>query len=303
MVNEQDIKRIIEQVLVEMEPTEGVTKATVVQEVMKAAGCSKPEVADVIEDEALEDITASRIQDELFVPNPCNKEEYMKYKQKTPARIGVFRAGPRYKTRTLLRFRADHAVAMDAVFTSVDPKFIEEMNLFSVQTAITDKDHYLTRPDLGKVLNEEAIKILKEKCKRAPRVQVYVSDGLSSTAIEANVADTLPALMQGLEAHGIETGTPFYVKYGRVGAMDHIAEVLEPECTLVLIGERPGLATAESMSCYITYKGYVGIPEAKRTVISNIHKSGTPAAEAGAHIADVVKKILDAKASGVDLKL
>lgn len=71
----------------------------------------------------------------------------------------------------------------------------------------------------------------------------------------------------------------------------------------MLIGERPGLATAESMSAYIMYKGYIGMPEAKRTVVSNIHTKGTPAAEAGAHIAHIIKKILDAKASGQDLKL
>ncbi len=63
------------------------------------------------------------------------------------------------------------------------------------------------------------------------------------------------------------------------------------------------MATSESMSAYITYKGYVGIPESKRTVVSNIHKNGTPASEAGAHIAHIIKKILDAKASGQDLKL
>lgn len=73
--------------------------------------------------------------------------------------------------------------------------------------------------------------------------------------------------------------------------------------TVVLIGERPGLATGESMSCYMIYKGKVGNKESLRTVISNIHKSGTPAVEAGAHIADVIKKIHDMKKSGVDLKL
>ena len=85
--------------------------------------------------------------------------------------------------------------------------------------------------------------------------------------------------------------------------MDHISDLVDAEVTVVLIGERPGLATGESMSCYITYGAYVGIPEAKRTVVSNIHKNGTPAAEAGAHIAEIVKKVLDAKLSGVELKL
>lgn len=305
MIAEKDLKQIIEQVLKEMGGAEGVAPEVIAQAV--AGQSSKPACAScTVEDVAdadLVDITAPRIQDELYVPNPYNRDEYMKYKQKTPARVGVFRAGPRYRTNTMLRFRADHAVAMDAVFNTVDEAFLNEMNLFTVQTEITDKDHYLTRPDLGKIINAEGVKMIQEKCKKKPRVQIYVSDGLSSTAIEANVADTLPALIQGLESHKLEVGTPFFVKFGRVGAMDHISEIVDAEVTVVLIGERPGLATGESMSCYITYGAYVGIPEAKRTVVSNIHKNGTPAAEAGAHIAEIVKKVLDAKLSGVELKL
>ncbi len=304
MIAEKDLKQIIEQVLKEMGTSEVIdTKAiSALVNLKDEKPCSTCQI-DESSDEELFDITAARIQDELNVPEPFNREEYMKYKQKTPARVGVFRAGPRYKTNTMLRFRADHAVAMDAVFNTVSEAFLDEMNLFTVQTEITDKDHYLTRPDLGRVINAEGINLIKEKCKKKPRVQVYVSDGLSSTAIEANVADTLPALIQGLEGHKIEVGTPFFVKYGRVAAMDHISELVEAEVSVVLIGERPGLATGESMSCYITYGAYVGIPEAKRTVVSNIHKNGTPAAEAGAHIAEIVKKVLEAKVSGVELKL
>lgn len=304
MIAERELKSIIEQVLKEMGSVEGIQTEAVMKAVAESGkpACSTCQV-DNVADADLVDITSERIQDELFVPEPFNKDEYMKYKQKTPARVGVFRAGPRYRTNTLLRFRADHAVAMDAVFNTVDQAFLDEMNLFTVQTEITDKDHYLTRPDLGKVINADGIKMIQEKCKKKPRVQIYVSDGLSSTAIEANVANTLPALVQGLESYKIEVGTPFFVKFGRVGAMDQISELVEAEVTVVLIGERPGLATGESMSCYITYGAYVGIPEAKRTVVSNIHKNGTPSAEAGAHIAEIVKKILDAKMSGVELKL
>ena len=130
-----------------------------------------------------------------------------------------------------------------------------------------------------------------------------MSDGLSSKAIEANTKDVLPAIIQGLQTYGIDVGTPFFVKYGRVGAMDVISEETGADVTCVLIGERPGLVTAESMSAYIAYKGTVGMPEARRTVVSNIHKGGTPPVEAGAHIAEIIKKMLEKKASGLDLKL
>ena len=215
----------------------------------------------------------------------------------------IGKAGARYKTDPSLQFRAAHSAAQDAVFSDVDQKFIDDMGLFSVQTQCGDKDTYLTRPDLGRKLSDEAVKTVKEKCQMHPQVQVYVSDGLSSAAVAANIGDVLPAIEQGLKSYGIQMGTPFFVKYGRVGAMDEISEITGADVTCVLIGERPGLITAESMSAYIAYKATVGMPEARRTVVSNIHKAGTIPAEAGAHIADVIKKILDNKASGTDLKL
>ncbi|MCP4117266.1 MAG: ethanolamine ammonia-lyase subunit EutC [Desulfobacteraceae bacterium] len=253
--------------------------------------------------EELCDLTAVDLRKELLVPEPCNPEAYLKMKETTPARIGIWRAGPRPLTRSLLRFRADHAVAQDAVFSNVSDEFVESMGLFQITSSCRDKDHFLTRPDLGRKLDDETIALLKEKCKMSPRVQIYIADGLSSTAIETNAKDAYNSILQGLKGHGIETGTPFFLKYGRVPAMDVISEVLTPEVTVLLIGERPGLATGESMSCYMAYKASTTMPEANRTVISNIHKGGTPAVEAGAHIADIVKTMLEQKASGLDLKL
>ncbi|NCC79675.1 MAG: ethanolamine ammonia-lyase subunit EutC [Clostridia bacterium] len=254
-------------------------------------------------DGEIRDITAKPIQEVFYVPNPKNRDQYLKLKKKTAARVGIWRTGPRNTTETLLRFRADHAVAQDAVFSYVDENFLKEMNLFTVKTKVTDKDEYITRPDLGRQFDEENTKLIKEKCKAKPRVQIMVADGLSSTAIEANLKDILPAITSGLKGYGIDYGTTFFVKYGRVGSMDAVSQAVDAELTILLIGERPGLATGESMSCYMTYKGYPGIPEAKRTVVSNIHKEGTPAAEAGAHIASVIKVILEKKMTGVGLNL
>ncbi|MBC2851697.1 ethanolamine ammonia-lyase subunit EutC [Cetobacterium sp. 8H] len=292
MISEKELKNIISQVLKEMDGE------------VKNIDRVKEKVVGSMEGlEDVEDITKVDLREIIELKNPINREELLKYKRKTPARVGISRAGTRYTTETMLRFRADHASAQDAVFTDVSNEVLEKNNLFTVQTKCNSKDEYITRPDLGRRLSDESVKILKEKCKKNPVVEVYISDGLSSTAVEANVAEILPSLLNGLKSYGIDTGTPFFLKYGRVGASDDVAETLGATVTCVLIGERPGLATAESMSAYITYKGYVGIPEAKRTVVSNIHERGTPAAEAGAHIAHIIKKILDAKASGQDLKL
>ncbi|MGO1712116.1 MAG: ethanolamine ammonia-lyase light chain EutC, partial [Senegalia sp. (in: firmicutes)] len=144
---------------------------------------------------------------------------------------------------------------------------------------------------------------MKENCKMNPQVQIIVADGLSSTAIEANIRDILPTLKQGLEGYGLEVGTPFFIKFGRVPSMDVVSEVIGADVTCLLVGERPGLATGESMSAYIAYKGTVGMPEARRNVVSNIHKDGTAAVEAGAHIAHIINEMIEQKTSGLDLEL
>ena len=309
-MNEKDLRDIIAQVLTEMNVTdkaEPAASATSAASASTAQAAPAQKEADTKkasdDDQFVEDVALIDIKKQYLVDHPVVGDAYYELKQYAPCRLGIGKAGARYKTLPVLEFRAAHSAAQDAVFTDVDPEVIEKLGLFTVQTKCDSKDTYLTRPDLGRVLSDEAVQTIKEKCKMHPTVQIYVSDGLSSAAVAANVADVLPGIMQGLESYGIDTGTPFFVKYGRVGVMDQVSELTGAEVTCVLIGERPGLITAESMSAYIAYKATVGMPEARRTVVSNIHKDGTIPAEAGAHIADIIKKILDAKASGTDLKL
>lgn len=254
------------------------------------------------DDSCIEDITSEEYKKKLLVQNPKDEKAYKSFKESTPARIGVGRTGDRPLTETIVRFRADHASAVDSVFSTVSEKLLDDLGLIKLQTKIADKDQHLTRPDLGRELSEESVKQLKEKCKSKPQLQVIVSDGLSSKAIEGNMKDVLPAFMQGLNVNGIKTGTPVFVKYGRVGVMDVIGEELGAESAIIFIGERPGLVTAESMSAYMVYNPRRGLEEAERTVVSNIHKGGTPPVEAGAHLATLVKRMLDAKASGINLQ-
>lgn len=237
--------------------------------------------------------------DEMQISNPFNADAVKAMKKATPARIGIGRAGTRPKTMSWLRFLADHAVAQDAVFLDVSDEFLNQNNLLSVQSAATNKEEFLTRPDLGRRLSEDAVRIISEKCEKNVQVQILIVDGLSSSAIEANIPDLLPALMQGLKLAGVKVGAPFYVKYGRVWIQDHVAALVNAEMIVSLIGERPGLGTAESLSAYMIYRPDEKTVEADRTVISNIHKGGIPPAEAGAHLADVIKQILASKASGV----
>ena len=106
---------------------------------------------------------------------------------------------------------------------------------------------------------------------------------------------------KGLEGAGVKVNEPFFVRFGRVATMDQIGDGLPAEVVCVLLGERPGLVTAESMSAYIAYKPTVGMAESRRTVLANIHRGGTPAVEAGAHIVDLIRLMLEKKRSGIDL--
>lgn len=283
----------------------------IVEEVLRELGKEKHQHSSavppqgsnpIVEENLITDLAKIDLQRYLQVPNPINTSFYEGMKLSTPARIGVWRCGPRPLTETLLRFRADHAVAQDSVLGEVPDNFPAKHHMVTVQSLCQSKDEFLTRPDLGRKLDTKSLEILRKECSKGAMVQIIVADGLSSKAVEANVPDLLPALAQGLEGMGVKIGTTVFVRGGRVAVMDVIGEELKPEVAVILIGERPGLGTAESMSAYIGYRPRQGMVESERTVISNIHNGGTPAVEAGAHLASLIKRILDMKVSGVKLE-
>ena len=280
-MDKQELKQLVAQLLQEME---GAPVAAV----------------SVSDGEGIPDITKVDQRQTYLVEQPEQGEAYLRLKKKTPARLGLGRAGARYRTASMLRFRADHAAAQDSVFSLVEPEFYHDMAF--VQTMCKDKDEYLTRPDLGRRFDEKNQIIIKKVCGESPRVLLVIGDGLSSNAVTANAPDCAAAIRQGLKTYGIELGKSLFIQYARVGAMDHIGEITNAELICMLVGERPGLATSESMSAYITYRPRIGIAESKRTVVSNIHRQGTPAVEAGAHIAELLHTMLEKKASGIDLR-
>lgn len=292
MVTEQELKKAVEAILLEMggrAPEAAVSNSSY-----------KPSVDN---GDCLPDLGAVDLTTVIKVPHPHNMEALKALRKSTPARIAVGRAGPRYLTETLLRFRADHAAAMDAVFTEVSEEWLKQHNLPRFQTECETKDIFLTRPDLGRRFNSDETAKIKSLVGSNSRVVIYVADGLSTTAVIINAMDTYKAICDGLQRYNIQPCAPFFVQYGRVGSEGAIAEAVNAEVIVALIGERPGLLTAESMSAYIAYKATADMPEARRTVVSNIHKGGTPAVEAGGYISDLIKKMLDQKASGLDLKV
>ena len=239
------------------------------------------------------------------VKNPKDADGLRALMASTTARIGVGRAGPRYSTAELLLFQGDHAVTQDALYRDVDQKLLDEFNLFTVQTKITGgKQEYLLRPDLGRLLNDDAKRSIHEKCQKNVNIQLCVGDGLSAAAIEANLRQIFPVIKQGVQAAGLTFGAPFFIKYARVGIMNDVGELIKPDVVILLIGERPGLGRAESMSAYMGYKPKYGDSDADRDVVCNIFENGgTNPLEGGAFVVQIAQKMRKHQASGVKLKL
>ena len=298
-MNKQEISAMVAEILASMgkEPTVKASDYHATQ-----PGPQQPDT-QYHDGDFVPDVTALDLRKLYLTKNPQNKEAFAKLKAKTPARLGSGKAGPRYKTLTMLRFRADHAAAQDAVFSQVPEEFAKENGLIPVQTLCTDKDEYLTRPDKGRTFGESMAKVIRETMPKAPQVQIVVGDGLSSAAVMANAMDCMAAIRDGLKARNIDTGKALFVRYCRVGAGDAIGDLTGCQVVCMLVGERPGLVTDKSMSAYITYKPHTGVSESSRTVVSNIHAQGTPAVEAGAHIAELIEMILKKQVSGVGLHL
>jgi ethanolamine ammonia-lyase small subunit len=246
-------------------------------------------------------VSYSPNNEEAVLADKKKEDSLAEFRKKTSARVAVGRAGSRPKTSTWLQFRFDHAAAVDAVYGEVPQDLLNRLGLFQVHSRVLDKEEYIRRPDLGRRLSDESKKIVKDKCKHSPTIQIVASNGLSAKAIEENLEDVYLSLEQSLKNLSIDMGTSFYVDKGRVALMDEIGEMLQPDIVIILIGERPGLVSAESLSAYICYKPRIGTIEADRMVVSNIHKGGFPAVEAGAYIGTLIQKILKYEASGVSL--
>ena len=239
------------------------------------------------------------------VKNPKDADGLRALMASTTARIGVGRAGPRYSTAELLLFQGDHAVTQDALYRDVDQKLLDEFKLFTVQTKVTGgKQEYLLRPDLGRLLNDDAKRLINEKCQKNVNIQLVVGDGLSAAAVEASLRQIFPVIKQGAQTANLTFGTPFFIKYARVGVMNDVGELIKPDVVILLIGERPGLGRAESMSAYMGYKPKYGDTDADRDVVCNIFENGgTNPLEGGAFVVQIAQKMRKNQASGVKLKM
>lgn len=227
---------------------------------------------------------------------------------RTPGRVLAGRAGTGYRTSTQLTLRCDHAAARDAVHTEIDllqtfgQELLDRFGLFEVSTRAAGKSQYLMRPDLGRQLSDEARERIHCECPQGADVQVVIGDGLSAAAVVKQAPGLLPQLEQHTRQRGWSFGRPFFIRYCRVGVLNDIGEVLSPQVVVLLIGERPGLATAESLSAYLAYRPRPGHTDAQRNLISNIHARGVALDEAARRVLALADKMRANQGSGVEVK-
>lgn len=240
--------------------------------------------------------------------SPDWQELENRIRERTPARLMEGRSGASYRTATQLQLRADHAAARDAVQAELDlsanlgQEFIERWRIFEVSTRATSKPEYLLRPDLGRTFDETARSSIREQCPHSCDLQIVIGDGLSVRAVSAQVPGLLPLLFEGARERDWSSGRCFAIRHCRVGVMNEVGELLAPAAVVLLVGERPGLATAESLSAYLAYRPRHGHTDADRNLVSNIHQNGVPIPEAAMRILNLVHAMLKERTSGVHLK-
>jgi ethanolamine ammonia-lyase small subunit len=231
-----------------------------------------------------------------------------KIRAQTPARLLAGRSGSAYRTETQLELREAHAAARDAVRTELNlssdpgPDFLRKWSLFEVCSRAASKDEYLLRPDLGRHLNEASRLEVTRLCGVGRDLQIVIGDGLSVTAVATQIPRLLPLLFEGAGNRGWSVGAMFVIRYCRVGVLNEIGELLAPRVAVLLIGERPGLATAESLSAYMAYRPKTSDTDANRNLISNIHARGVSTEQAAQRILNLADSMMVAHKSGCQLR-
>jgi ethanolamine ammonia-lyase small subunit len=235
-------------------------------------------------------------------------EIVQKIRARTPARLLAGRAGAAYRTSTQIDLRDAHAAARDAVREEFDPRavfgagFLKEWNLFEVRTRAASKDQYLLRPDLGRAFDDASRENLRSGCPRGADLQIAIGDGLSVPAVAAQVPPLLPLLYKGALERDWKVGRAVVIHYCRVGILNEIGALLEPKVVVLLIGERPGLATVESLSAYMAYRPSANHSDADRNLISNIHARGVSPQLAAARILNLAAQMMSLETSGCGVR-
>ena len=224
----------------------------------------------------------------------------------TDARIALGRSGGSLTTRELLKFRKDHALAKDAVWTPLNEfdliNRLDELGVdhITLTSMVTSRSEYLQRPDLGRKLSEQSRKHLKELEYAPSDIALVVTEGLSASAIESNALGLLRAFLPSIQ--DFRLAPIIIVKNGRVAVGDEIGELLQSKVLVMLIGERPGLSSPDSLGLYITYDPKVGKTDESRNCISNIRNAGLSYTLAAQKLNYLIRESIKRQLSGVNLK-
>jgi len=216
----------------------------------------------------------------------------------TPARVGLGRTGHSLTTTELLRFQLDHARARDAVLQPLDPRSLGIEHVL-LRTAAKDRAMYLRRPDLGRVLSPDSQALLKTGDYDAA---IVIADGLSAPAVHHHAAPLLESLMPALAEEQWRLAPLTVVLQGRVAIGDEIGYLLGAQEVVVLIGERPGLTSPDSLGIYLTWSPHPGRTDAERNCISNVQPEGTSYAAAAYKLHAMMREARARKLSGIGLK-
>jgi ethanolamine ammonia-lyase small subunit len=225
----------------------------------------------------------------------------------TRARIALGRTGTSLPTEEVLKFGYAHAMARDAVHVPLDVEHFSAglqasgLDVLQVQSAAPDRATYLLRPDLGRRLDAASIEKLQREERKGCDVLLVVGDGLSSLAVSNHAQPVIEALHAVFPKHW-NIGPVVVARQARVALCDHVGELLQARLVLMLVGERPGLTSPDSLGIYITYKPVVGRNDAERNCISNVRPGGLDYLAAARKAGWLVNEAMRLKLSGVALK-
>lgn len=226
----------------------------------------------------------------------------------TPARVALGRSGAGLPTEALLNFTLHHARARDAVYAAFDVANIISglkalgLDAVAVASGARNRQDYLRRPDLGRMLDPDSQQLLTNCASSPGRLVILVGDGLSPAAVNAHALHVVGGLIPRLAADGIEIGHAVVASGARVALGDQIGAVLDARMIVTLIGERPGLSSPDSLGAYLTFAPRPGRTDAERNCVSNIHGAGLSYDEATFRIAWLIREALSRKITGVSLK-
>lgn len=235
------------------------------------------------------------------IPPPRDARELKRIVELTPARIVQGRTGTRYLTKVYVGLRAEHAIALDAVQSEVPDDFAKKLGAIPLATRAKDKEEYLLFPDQGRRLDDESRKRLEAEASRNVDVQIIAADGLASWAILEQGEVLVPALTNELKSVGLTVGKPLFVRFARIGVQDEIGALTQARSTIILVGERPGLGTGDSLSIYTAFKPRMNQDNSEKNCLSNIRPLGLPPLVAARECAALMRRTFDAGGGGLHL--